>query len=66
LLPCLAYNADSKGIAKTPTRLQFVQFQTDAKVVYRRGYTQRKQIFIWRRVFYTTAAKPLAFANIKQ
>jgi hypothetical protein len=34
--------------------------------MYRRGDTQRKQIFIWRRVFDTTAAKPMVFANIKQ
>jgi hypothetical protein len=33
--------------------------------VYRRGDTLRKQIFIWRRVFYTTAAKPMVSANIK-
>jgi hypothetical protein len=66
LLPCLAFNAPSKGIAKTPTRLQFVQRQNTETTMYRRGYTQRKQIFIWRRVFYTTAAKPMVFANIKQ
>ena len=66
LLPCLAYNAPDKGIAKTPIRFQFVQCQNAAMVVYRRGDTQRKQIFIWRRVFYTTAAKPMVFANIKK
>jgi hypothetical protein len=34
--------------------------------MYRRGDTQRKKIFTWRRVFYTTAAKPMVFANTKQ
>jgi hypothetical protein len=37
-----------------------VQRQNAANDVYRRGDTLRKQIFIWRRVFYTTAAKPMA------
>jgi hypothetical protein len=34
--------------------------------MYRRGDTLRKQIFVWWRVFYGTAAKPIKFANIKQ
>jgi hypothetical protein len=34
--------------------------------MYRRGDTLRKRIFVWRRVFYTTTAKPMVFANIKQ
>jgi hypothetical protein len=43
-----------------------VQCRNAATVVYRRGDTQRKQFFIWRRVFYTAATKPMVSANIKQ
>ena len=54
------------SIAVTPIRIQFDQRRNAEQDVYRRGDTLRKQIFIWRRVFYTTAAKPMVIANIKQ
>ena len=66
LLPYQAQNAPSEGIAKKPVRFEFEQHRNAAKDVYRRGDTLRKQIFVWRRVFYTAVARPMAFANIKQ
>jgi hypothetical protein len=66
LLPYLAQNAPTERTAKKPIRFQLVQYRNAAKDLYRRGDTPRKKIFVWRRVFYTTAAKPMVFANIKQ
>jgi hypothetical protein len=43
-----------------------VQYRNAAEDVYRRGDTLRKKIFVWRRVFYITVSRPMAFANIKQ
>ena len=66
LLPYLAQNAPTERTAKKPLRFQFVQYRNAAKDVYRRGDTLRKKIFVWRRVFYITLSRPMAFANIKQ
>jgi hypothetical protein len=46
LLPCMACNAPSEDIAKTPVRFQIVQCRNAAKDMYRRGDALRKQIFI--------------------
>jgi len=66
LLPCPALQSPFRGNAITPIRFQFVQCRNAARDVYRRGDTLCKQIFVWRRVFYATAAKLIRFANNKQ
>jgi len=66
LLPCLALQSPVRGSAITPVRFQFVQCRNAARNVYRRGDTLCKQIFVWRGVFYATAAELIRFANNKQ
>jgi hypothetical protein len=63
LLPCPALQSPFRGNAITPIRFQFVQCRNAARDMYRRGDTLCKQIFVWRRVFYATAAKLIKFAN---
>ena len=48
------------GATITPIRIEFEQRRNTQKDVYRRGDTLRKQIFVWRRVFYSTTTKPIS------